>query len=88
MSDYTRAELTGPSETLELTPADTELLIQALSYELDTLERLLERAVPGDVQPDPLTLYAAHLAELRDAIHSVVTDPLEDVEPSPNDPIP
>jgi len=74
--DYSSATLTGPAETLELTAADAELLVNALGYELAHVEYLLER-LPGDERGE-LGRYADHLNVLRDAIGSVVLDPAED----------
>jgi len=83
MTDYARAELTGPAETLELTAADTELLVESLGYELAHVEFLLER-LPGDERGE-LGRYADHLARLRDAIGSVVFDPAEDPAEDPDE---
>jgi hypothetical protein len=72
--DYAQAEIAGPSEALVLEPADTRLLIESLDELLDTqLENyraMDDTALPAAALADRME----RLAELRDAIHSAVTD--------------
>ena len=74
MTDYARADLIGPAETLTLEPADSELLVDSLDELLDILDDDL-RVTDDDAAADGIRAQITELAGLRDSLHSVLTDP-------------
>jgi hypothetical protein len=76
VSDYTRVALVGASEELVLEPVDVALLFSALDAELDRLDDKY-RMLDDGAELDALEVWIDELASLRDAVHSVATDPVD-----------
>jgi hypothetical protein len=73
VTDYARAEIVGPAEALMLEADATELLVTSLDELLELLEARYQSA---DADAHELAHRIDAIAELRDAVHSAVTDPV------------
>lgn len=75
VSEYQGATLVGADTEMLLEPDDSERLIDALDELLEILEGEY-RAAPDGVELDALEVELDELRGMRDAIHSVLVNPL------------